>query len=224
MGPHEDRKGKREALEKRVRQVEEKVSEFADFISERGTALCEDVKKLEEGLGTCKVKREVLDDRKQKELQLVETNILADLSSERETRKDTHRQLVRFIEEKAQLLRAGLVTERTAREESGNYGIHQVQQEILRLTDRVDQELVKVEQQETNISRKLEDESIRLESLIHNEREKRERMQNQMVQILEDLSVKHHMAIKTEKRERETTEELLVKLLESSLKTIERGF
>ncbi|QDZ23448.1 hypothetical protein HOP50_10g59870 [Chloropicon primus] len=221
----EERKGKREeVLKTKIKQLEEKVTRYGEVSIERGNALRDEVKKLEEDLGTCKVKREVLAERKEKELQLVDDNSVADLNSERETRKESHRQLVRFIEEKAQILRASLVTERIAREESGDHGIHQVRQEILRLTDRVDQELVKVEQQEANVSRKLNDESERLQALIQNEREKRERMQNSMLQILEDLSVKHHLAIKNEKKEREATEELLLKVLESSLNTIERGF
>ena len=250
----EERRGRREELESRVRGVEEKVSQYVEVAAERGSSLRDDVKQLEEGLGTYRVKREVLAERKRKELDLVEGNIAGALGEERETRKESHRQLVRFVEEKAQVLKAGLVTARTAREETGDHGIHQVRQEISRLADRVDQELVKVAQQEANVSRKLVDESVRLESLIQNEREKRERMQNSMLQILEDLSVRHQLAIKTEKREREATEELLLKVrpqnyrlasggvssltrpptlsfalsppqvLESSLNTIERGF
>ena len=221
----DERRGKkREELENRIRKVEESVSKYGEFIAERGSGLRDEVAKLDKDLGTCRVKREVLEERKQKELKLVENNTTADLNSEREARKESHRQLVRFIEEKSQILRTGLVTERTSREESGDYGIHQVRQEILRLTDRVDQELVKVEQQEANLARKLSDESDRLMALIQNEREKRERMQNSMLQILEDLSVKHEVAIKNEKKEREATEELLLKVLETSLTTIERGF
>ena len=208
----EERRGRREELESRVRGVEEKVSQYVEVAAERGSSLRDDVKQLEEGLGTCRVKREVLAERKRKELDLVEGNIAGALGEERETRKESHRQLVRFVEEKAQVLKAGLVTARTAREETGDHGIHQVRQEISRLADRVDQELVKVAQQEANVSRKLVDESVRLESLIQNEREKRERMQNSMLQILEDLSVRHQLAIKTEKREREATEELLLKV------------
>lgn len=168
--------------------------------------------------------KQVLEERKHKELNLFESNSIADLHSEKETRKESHRQLMQFIEEKSQILRSGLLTERKAREESGDYGIHQVRQEILRLTDRVDQELAKVEQQEANMSRKLNDETMRLQALIQSEKGKREKMQNNMLQILEDLADKHQNAIKSEKKERESTENLLVKLLENALGSIERGF
>ena len=114
----EERRGRREELESRVRGVEEKVSQYVEVAAERGSSLRDDVKQLEEGLGTCRVKREVLAERKRKELDLVEGNIAGALGEERETRKESHRQLVRFVEEKAQVLKAGLVTARTAREET----------------------------------------------------------------------------------------------------------
>ena len=166
---------------------------------------------------------QVQEERNQKELELFKSSKLAELSSEAVARKESHKQLTNLTEEKALLLRSELLLERETREETGNYGIHQVRQELARLTDRVDQERSKIEQQEANITRKLNDESTRLQALIQSERNKREKMQNSMLQILEDLSAKHQHAIKSEKKERESTEQLLVRLLENALGNIETG-
>ena len=220
----EQRKGRTHALEGRIKDLDSKVSEYKAYSLERGSGLEEEVKKLEERLGTCKVERDVLEERKQRELELFKNSKTGDLLSEKETRKESHKQLAKLIEEKSQILRAELLTEKESREESGDYGIHQVRQELMRLTDRVDQEIAKIEQQEVNVTRKLHDESVRLEALIQNEKSKREKMQNTMLQILEDLSAKHQHAIRSEKKERESTEHLLVKLLENALGSIETGF
>ena len=214
---------KQDALGSRIRALDDRVAEFGQKSDGRTASLRDDLNKVEEDLKTCRLQRDILAEKKQRELSVTESSCSNDLEGEKQHRKENHMELIKVVEDKSQAIHADLLTEKKSREEAGNRSIQQLRQEIAGLVLRTDQEMTKLQQAEANLNRKLNDETQRIEGLIQNEREKRESMQNTMLRLLENMNSKHRLAIRAEKKEREGTEELLVSLLENALASIERN-
>ena len=68
--------------------LEEKISRQAISEETKFKLLKDQITKLQEGLATERIAREILDERKQKEAKLVENNIQLDLNVEKQTRKE----------------------------------------------------------------------------------------------------------------------------------------
>merc|ERR1711881_778648 len=74
--------------------------------------LKDQITKLQEGLATERIAREILDERKAKELKLVENNVQLDLNVEKQNRKDNETKIQKHIDEKVFALRLDLAKEK----------------------------------------------------------------------------------------------------------------
>jgi len=71
--------------------------------------------KIQEGIATEVIAREILEERKEKELQLVENNIALELNVAKQERKETAQEALRKVDEKIQAVKLDVITEERER-------------------------------------------------------------------------------------------------------------
>ena len=83
---------------------------------------------------------DVLDERKNKELKLVENNLVLDLSVEKQARKETEQKISKMIDEKIFSLRLDLAKEKKVREETEDKYAKELSDQIAKLQDDLEME------------------------------------------------------------------------------------
>merc|ERR1712205_292722 len=94
----------------------------------------------EEELAAERLSREVMDERKTKEIKAVESSTSLDLTAEKRARKDLDAKIMKQVDETAFALRLDLAREKKLREEAEERHEKEVADEIIRIADSVDQE------------------------------------------------------------------------------------
>ena len=79
--------------------------------------LKDQIGKLQEGMATEIIAREILDERKTKEIKLVENNIALELNVEKQSRKEIEQRITKKVEEKIYSLRVDVAKEQKANDE-----------------------------------------------------------------------------------------------------------
>merc|ERR1712000_646978 len=139
-GLDDDKKARRDAFDYKILAVEEKLQRNALSEETKFKLLKDQITKLQEGLATERIAREILDERKSKELKLVENNVALDMNVEKQNRKDNENKLVKQIDEKLFALRIDLAKEKKIREEVMDRHAKELAEQIARLSDAVDAE------------------------------------------------------------------------------------
>ncbi|GKT34383.1 Endoplasmic reticulum transmembrane helix translocase [Aduncisulcus paluster] len=201
-GLEEEKMQRRDAIETKLKVLDEKLSRSQLSEAAKLKLLKDQIGKLQEALATERVSREILDERKKKELGLVESSITLDLNVERQQRKDGEAKLMKSIEERVFAVRLELVKEKKAREEAEERQTREVSEEVGRIADALEQERRTRKEKYSALVRKLQDEISKLQ---------------------EDVSANIQVEIDKEKEDREGTEETILKLLEETVVGVEHG-
>ena len=131
-------------------------------------AACQIARYVEE-LSAERLSREVMDERKTKEIKAVESSISLDLTSEKRARKDLESKMIKLFDETAFSLRLDLAREKKLREEAEERHEKEVADEIIRIADTVDQERKQRLDGEETLLKRLNDEVYRLTDIIAQE-------------------------------------------------------
>jgi len=131
--------------------------------------LHEQITKLQEELAAERLSREVMDERKTKEIKSVESSISLDLTVEKRARKDLESKIMKQVDETCFALRLDLAREKKLREEAEERHEKEVADEIIRIADAIDQERKNRLDGEEAILRKLNDEVAALTEQITQE-------------------------------------------------------
>jgi len=135
-----ERQLKRDAFDYKLQALDEKLQRNALSEETKFKLLKDQITKLQEGLATERIAREILDERKSKELKLVENNVSLDLNVEKQNRKDNENKIQKQIDEKCFSLRLELAKEKKTREEVMDRHAKELAEQIARLSDAVDAE------------------------------------------------------------------------------------
>ncbi len=220
-GLDEEKQARRDAIEMKLKVLEEKLTKTTVAEETKLNGIKEQLGKLEDQISTNRAARDVLDERKTKELRLVESSITLDLGVEKQARKDSEAKILKAIDERCYTLRLELAKEKKAREEAEEKQNREMAEEILRLSESLDGERRDREDKYSRMIKKLNTEIDELTKTLGDERKEREDSEQTMFKMLEDVSTRIMADIGKERQDRESTEETLLKLLEQTCSSVE---
>eukprot|EP00708_Paratrimastix_pyriformis_P004795 GAFH01003726.1.p1 GENE.GAFH01003726.1~~GAFH01003726.1.p1 ORF type:complete len:268 (-),score=98.60 GAFH01003726.1:92-871(-) len=212
-----------EQVEGRLRALDERITRAQSGEDIRWRCMKDQVVKLQEALAAEKLARELLDEKKTKELKLLESSISLDLSVEKQARKDSEARITRQIDERCFQLRLELAREKKTREESEEKHTKEMVEEIQRLTEALESERHQREEKGEIIVRRMTDEMQALRAFLDEEKKARGEAIGALYQKIDEMGAQMSAATQTERRDREATEETLLKLLEETCNRVESG-
>jgi len=98
-------------FEVKVRQLDDKITKNHQLSEEKFKIIKDQIGKLQEGMATEIIAREILEERKNKEIKLVENNIALELNVERQTRREMETRIAKKLDEKVYALRLDVAKE-----------------------------------------------------------------------------------------------------------------
>lgn len=201
--------------ERQLVQLEQRVTQVCEVEVARTKVLADQSQRLQEGLHAMRVAREIQDERRQKELKVVESGFLIDLEKatgariamaahldeagqtaieechaevEKECQKRTavHNDYAREIGEEVQRLAVHLEEQRTSRMEYGERIVGNLEAEFQKVHDAILSEQKLRFDAEATMLRMVEDVCGRLRGEIHKEKTQREAVQGKLLGLLEE--------------------------------------
>ena len=203
-------------LEQRLVDVEKK-----DEGTWRGMGL--QVDGLKESLFQQQKARDGVEERKAKELKLLESTLQVELSAEKQERREVEQLMMRQIEDKLNQLHSDVHAEGRRRETDTQQRQTELQRAIQTLGTKIDQTKAVSDERLTKISDVLKEEVARLTSILSLEKQMRETTEVTMFKMLEDMCAKLQKEIAIERKEREKAEETLLGVLEDACSRAEGG-
>ncbi|KAJ9450246.1 hypothetical protein DIPPA_26942 [Diplonema papillatum] len=196
-------------LENRLGDVEKR-----DEGSVRGVQM--QIDGLKDALTQQQRARETLEDRKSKEVKLLENTLKLELDTEKQERREVEQLMVSQIEDRLAQLHKDVHSDGKRREVDANQRAAELQRVIDSLSTRINQTKTVSEERIEKISKVLNDEVSRLTSILSLEKQMRETTEVTMFRMLEDMCAKLQKEIAVERQERKESEETLLKLLEDT--------
>lgn len=213
-GPLESGVGGLASLEKSIGLLDQRVQQVTQGDAARVRALVDQSRRLLEGLEAMRGAREIHQERREKELRLLETNTMLDLSRASQARGEMQVGVARRAEtyareslggvrdeqarqareREARALEAGeelgrfalsLEEHRAAREECGERALGGLQAELRKASEAVSAEHLLRREAESAAGRRMEEVSSRVSAEIRQERAEREAGQARMLSLLE---------------------------------------
>mmetsp|Transcript_62254 Transcript_62254/g.197015 ORF Transcript_62254/g.197015 Transcript_62254/m.197015 type:complete len:275 (-) Transcript_62254:379-1203(-) len=220
-GLEAEKQSRREVLSMRIKALEEKLSRANIGGEPKYKVLRDQIAKLQDGLATERIARELVDERKGKELTLVESSAALEVNLERQARKDAETRLARILEERSGALEADLARAKKARGEGRAAHERSVAEEVERLAGALEAEAVAAEESAVTISSSFQEEVAALDGMLGADARARAETEAQMQQMLESVFGKMQSDIAQERREREEMEDTLLGILEQSCRNVE---
>lgn len=218
-----DRQAKFEAFNSRFKSIETRLDTAGVNSDNKYKLLRDQLNRVAEGLGQERHMRETLDERKAKELKLVENNLRIDLNLLKQARKDTEGKVLKILDEKLYSIKVELLKEKKLREEFETAQEQQLEETLERLLNFSDTEAVAREESCGRLSEALDEETGKLEQEIELEKKVREETGSTMMQMLKDMQDRLLAEVRTEREERVSTEATLLKLLEDTCVRVENS-
>eukprot|EP00756_Hemistasia_phaeocysticola_P024341 Hpha_TRINITY_DN15945_c1_g4::TRINITY_DN15945_c1_g4_i1::g.75419::m.75419 len=179
------------------------------------------VDKLREALDTQQRTRDVLDDRKNKELQLLESTMQTELSAEKQERREVEQLMLRQIDERIAQLRDDVLVDARRREGDIALRNEEISRSIEALAVKIDRTQQLGDERCSKVADMLREEVGRLSNILGIEKKMRETTEATMFKMLEEMCVKLQKEIALERKEREKAEEGLLRLLEDTCANVE---
>mmetsp|Transcript_21702 Transcript_21702/g.39612 ORF Transcript_21702/g.39612 Transcript_21702/m.39612 type:complete len:251 (-) Transcript_21702:1719-2471(-) len=218
-----ERQAKFEAFNARFKSIETRLDTSGVNSDNKYKLLRDQLNRVSEGLTQERHMRETLDERKGKELKLVENNLRIDLNLLKQARKDTEGKVLKVLDEKLYAIKVDLLKEKKLREEFESAQEQQLEETLERLLTFSDSEAVAREDSCSRISEVLVEETGKLENQLELDKKVREESISTMMQMLKDMQDRLLTEVKTEREERISTEATLLKLLEDTCVRVENS-
>lgn len=179
--------------------------------------------KLQEQVTRERESREIFEERKSKEVKLLENNLNIDLNIEKQNGKDAFGRLNKAVEEKLFEIKIELGKEKNIREETEDKQIQEFTKEITLLQDAVENETQSREIGYDKLLKKIKEELGRMFENVEIQGKIRDENHKYLTGGIDEMDTKIRGEIVREKKEREVTEETLIKLLEETCSRVEIG-
>jgi len=212
---------KPDSFEASIKHLDDKITRNYQYTEEKYKLVKEQIIKVQEGIATEVIAREILEERKEKELQLVENNIAIELNVDRQERKETAQEALRKVDEKIQAVRIDVITEERER-------IEEIERQHKIISDQVnnfekelnEEKRLRADTNETLI-RKIGYKISKFQEVMEIEKKVREETENVLFKLLEDIDYKFQTELSKEKKVRERSQDEMMKLLEETCSRIE---
>lgn len=222
-GLEDEKQGRAEVFQSKLKNLEGRVQNSSVSTEAKFKLLKDQISKLGETMSSERLARELLDEKKTKELKLVENNLLIDLNILKQSRKEHEGKVVKSLDEKLYGLRLELAKEKKFREEVAETQSQCIEDNLSKLTNFVENEAVTREESCARLNQHVQEEILKIEDSVHIERKEREEVNGSMLKMLEDMQDRLLQEITFERQERQSTEETLLKLLEETCLRVENA-
>jgi len=218
QGLEVDRTRSRTAFEAQFREVEKKISKLESEQESRLEECDQQIEHVMEALGQERLARELLDERKTKEAEVIVKTVDLKLEDLRKVTNKLEQQQsteLRYIQEQ-------LENEKVLRAQAEEkFGV-QLYEQVSRLTEQVNT----YQKQNAKLVERvnqLEENAKKTEKSIVEEQTAHKELESHVVSMLEDLCNKMRTEIVAERNDREAMEETLLKLIEETCSRVEGG-
>lgn len=220
-GLEEEKMSRLESFQAKLRTLDSKIDSSSLNFENKFKALRDQLAKLSNTLASEQASRELLNDRKIKELKLVENSLQIDLNLLKHSRKEQEIKVTKLLDDKLHLVKYDLAKERKIREEVSEQQSTRLSDSINRLNAVVEEETTSRQEGMESLNGHIQEELQKFEDEIFNEKSEREEANAALAKMLEDMQERLLQEIVSERNEREGTEETLLKLLEETCQRVE---
>lgn len=210
-----------EAFAQKLRALEGKIAAVSNNFSTRTNIMKDSAAKLSDELRASRTSLELLDEKKSKELKLVENNLHIDLNLLKQSRKETEGKLLRLLDEQVYSVQLDIAKERKIREQVTEQQTRQLEEHINQLNCTVQAESTAREEAAEKLAQHVQNEFGKFEEEFAVEKNNCEESVTSMIKMLGDMQERLVREVDNERQERQTTEETLLKLLEESCMRVE---
>jgi len=212
---------KQEQVETRIRQIDAKITDNHNLTEDKLKKYNDDLRSLEEGMAAEIIARELLEERKIKEMTLVESNLALDLKDERKQAVEGERKILTKVEEKIHAVRENFIHEQRRLNELRDHQTHTIGEQIVKLQEKVQQEQNLREQIQNTIVNSIGSKISEINETITTERKVRQETESFLFTKIEDISTNLHAQVIAERDRRERTESQMIALLEEACNQFE---
>jgi len=165
-----DKAIRHESFESKIKQLDERHTKNHLITEEKLKLLKDQINKLQEGMATEIVAREILDDRKNKEIKLVETNIALELNEEKQIRKEMEQRILKKGDEKVYSLRVDVSKDQKSREDSIQRQMKEISDQTGHLQREIEEEKKTREEINEKLVKTIGDEILKLQEMLNVEK------------------------------------------------------
>ncbi|CAJ1383819.1 unnamed protein product [Effrenium voratum] len=211
-------------VEKQIAVVEQRIVQIREGDGGRVRLLCEQAKRLEEGLQAMRVAREIHDERRRKELKVVEGSFAAELERAASERQEVEAKLQETADTMLEECRADLSKEHSHRGMVHHECTREISEEVQRVHVLLEKQRASRLACGEQILAKLEDGFQKVHESIVMEQKLRFEAEGMMLRMVEDVCGRLHDEIQKERLQREAVQNKLLGLLEDTCTQIENSF
>lgn len=211
-------------VEQMVAMLDQRVTHATQAEEARLRMLSDQTQRLVEGLQAMRVAREIHEERRLKEIRMMENNLQLDLQSARQARKEIECRAEDLASSRLEELGNEMRRERLAHESVQEEYTREIGEEVRRLTAILeDQHKTRTEYGDRIVS-SLEAEFGKVQQAILDEERQRYEAEGTMLRMVEDMCSGMRGEIQQERDEREAVQAKLLTLLEDTCHRIESSF
>jgi len=212
---------KHEQVEVKIRHIDAKITEHHHMTEDRLKDFNNKIAVLEENLAAEIISRELLEERKEKELCLVEHNLALELKNNKQEEKETERRILTRVEEKIQTVRIGFCEEQQKLEELRTEQTEIIAEQINGLHENVKAAKTVREQAQSSIIKAVTEKLDDIRQSVEAERKVRYETESFLYSKIEEISNSLNNQMNAEREKREGTEAQMLMLLEESCNRFE---
>eukprot|EP00931_Biecheleriopsis_adriatica_P007383 TRINITY_DN108673_c0_g1_i1.p1 TRINITY_DN108673_c0_g1~~TRINITY_DN108673_c0_g1_i1.p1 ORF type:complete len:370 (-),score=78.62 TRINITY_DN108673_c0_g1_i1:34-1104(-) len=211
-------------VDRKVTSMEQRVTQMVEGESARLKLLADQVKRLDEGLSAVRVAREIHDERRKKELKVVESSLLVDLEKSTSARQEMESRFQDASEQVFATCREELLKEQSRRETVHDEYAKEISEEVQRLSVLLEEQRSARMEYGERIVGVLEAEFQKVHDSIVAEQKLRFEAESTMLRMVEDVCGRLGGEIRQERSARENVQNKLLSLLEETCSRIETSF
>lgn len=217
----EEKHSRIENFQAKLRALESKIDGSSLNFENKFKSLRDHLNKLSTTLASERASKDFLDERKTKELKLVENSLQIDLNLLKQSRKESEVKTLKILDDKLYPIKLDMSKERKIRQDIYDQQSIQLTASIERLHSVVEEESSNRQEGLENLNIQIVEEFQKFEDESLTERRERDEANSALNKMLEDMQERLLQELKTERDERENTEEILLKLLEETCQRVE---
>eukprot|EP00401_Gymnodinium_catenatum_P018377 CAMPEP_0117555802 /NCGR_PEP_ID=MMETSP0784-20121206/51466_1 /TAXON_ID=39447 /ORGANISM="" /LENGTH=282 /DNA_ID=CAMNT_0005353027 /DNA_START=108 /DNA_END=956 /DNA_ORIENTATION=+ len=211
-------------MEQMVTSIDQRVTHVHQAEDARIRMLHDQAQRLIEGLQAMRVARDIHDERRVKELQMIESNVLLDLSNARQARSELEMRVEEIGNQRIAEYHQELRSNREQQESLHAELSSEIGHEVIRIGAALEEQRAARTQYGERVAASLEDEFSKLDEAIASEQKLRFEAESTMLRMVEDVCSRMRGEIQQERLEREAVQGKLLGLLEDTCNRIEGTF
>lgn len=219
---HEHRRAQGTTLSHKVSLLDSKLSRVHRTEAGKVEGIRHQVEELTQVVERERIALQALDDRKRKELTLVQSNVALELGLQRQSRLEAEERMAKLIQEKFAAMGAEIEHQREVRERQETALSGSMNEEVAachrKLHAELEQTATTMEEHRATAEQGCE----RLRKLLEDEVAQREESERNIMAMLEDAFTRLSGSVEEERMDREATQEMMLKLMEETCVSVEK--